>query len=169
MCERITVGTSPATLKSSQLKHSWIENEILNKDPDIVVALRRTDLWPALQAFPARADSAIQLAGDIEMGFTPALLVQDGLPLAALPADVREQLRNTLHGLFLSHIDCSALSRELAAAGIGLKNRLMVFLDTWSNENICDEDIRSHWSAVLAAAERARRALGALPRGVVLP
>lgn len=160
-----------AAIQRGRLKHSWLENEILNKSPEIVVALRRKVGWPALQRFPADVQQVLALAGDAEAGFSPARLMDECAPLALLPEEQRSVIRKTVHAAYLECFDVHALALHLHNSALDMNKALRPFLDEWNkpDDAVSDAELAVCWRAVLGEAEHLRAALDALPKGIVLP
>lgn len=171
MIHTLTAVTSPASIQRGRLKHSWLENEVLNKTPEIVVTLRREVGWPELQRFPNDATQALALADDVEFGFSPARLVDECAPLAALPKDQRAIIRREVHAAYLKCFDARGASDSLRDAVTRMKAAIAALLDEWHKPDgsISDGELQARWRAVLNEAEHLRSALEALPKGIVLP
>lgn len=164
-------ATCKASIVRARLKHSWLENTVLNKDPETVVALRHEYGWPELQRFAAEVDQALILAQDIEYGFSPARLVDECVPLSALQEDQRNAIREAVHAAYLGSFDVSGAGQRLHEAAKQMKTALIAMLDEWNNTDavISDAKLQALWRSVLNAAEHLRNALDVLPRGIVLP
>lgn len=160
-----------AAIRRGQLKHSWLENQVLNKTPDIVVMLRRGNGWPVLQRFTADTEQALALADEIEFGFSPARLVSDCAPLAALPEELRHAIREVVHTAYLECFDTENAAQRIRETTVTMKSALLKLLDEWDkpDDALSDAGLQSRWRAVLDAAEPLRDALDALPKGIVLP
>lgn len=171
MTHSLGTGTSQAAIARGRLKHSWLENEVLNKTPEIVVALRRDAGWPALKRFPADVQQALSLADEVEFAFSPARLVDDCAPLAALAEDQRTIVRQSVHAAYLKCFDAQAAAQWLRDAAERMKTALSALLAEWdkADEAVSDAELQARWGAVLDAAEPLRNALDALPKGIVLP
>ena len=162
---------APASVTRGRLKHSWLENEVLNKTPEIIVALRHEVSWPELQRFPADARQALALADEVEYGFSPARLVDDCAPLAVLPEEERVSIRKAVHAAYLECFDAPGIAQTLRAAAVRMQVALSALLDEWSKPDtgISNAELQARWRIVLAQAAHLRNALDALPNGVVLP
>ncbi len=164
-------GISQAAIQRSVLKHSWLENEVLNKTSKVVVFLRHTEGWPSLPRFLDESQRALALADCVENGFSPASLVDECAPLVRLPRDLRECIRSAIHASYLDYFDASGKAQDLRNASIQMHAALVALLREWSNdiELINDSELEVGWQKVLDKAEMLRDALDALPRGIVLP
>jgi hypothetical protein len=160
-----------AILARGRLKHSWLENEVLNKDPNFVVLLRREAGWPELNRFPAEAARAAALAAEVEEGFSPTTLVDTCAPLRLLPSPVFHALRDSIHAAYLHAFDAASATRRLTGAASRMESCLNSFLTEWnrSDEEVSEDAVRAGWVAVLEAALELRAALDGLPKGTVLP
>ena len=161
---------APAMVRS-RLKHSWLENEVLNKTPEIVVALRHEVIWPELRRFPAYAKQALALADEVEYGFSPARLVDDCAPLAVLAEEERVSIRKAVHAAYLECFDAPGIAQTLRAAAVRMQVALSALLDEWGkpDTSISNAELQTRWRIVLDEAVYLRNALDALPSGVVLP
>ena len=154
-----------------RLKHSWLENEVLNKTPEVVVLLRHGAGWPALRHFSTEAEQAVALANEIESGFSPARLVDECAPLAALAEDQRNAIRTAAHEAYLACFDVRGAANRLGMAASDMQASLSELLAEWakSDDAVSDVVLLDSWQSVLDKAELLRDALDALPRGIVLP
>lgn len=171
MIHTLGAGTAPAAIARGRLKHSWLENEVLNKTPETVVLLRREVGWPALQRFPANVQQALTLADEVEFGFSPARLVDDCAPLAALSEDQRTIIREAAHAAYLKCFDAQAAAQCMRVNAECMTTTLSALLAEWNqpDEALSDLRLRERWCAVLDAAVPLCKALDALPKGIVLP
>lgn len=164
-------GMSRATVVRGRLKHSWLENEILNKTPEVVVLLRHGAGWSALRHFLNDAKQAVALADEIESGFSPARLVDECAPLAALAEDQRNVIRTAAHEAYLACFDARGAANRLSETASDMQMSLSRLLAEWdkSDDAMSDAELLACWQAVLDRAELLRDVLDALPRGIVLP
>lgn len=171
MTYTISTETSPVSIQRGRLKHSWLENEVLNKDPETVVTLRHEFGWPELERFVADAEQALKLAQEVEYGFSPARLVDGCVPLSALLEDQRNAIREGVHAAYLGCFDAIGAGQCLHEAANQMKTALLAMLDEWNKTDgvISDDRLQALWRSVLNAAEHLRNALDVLPRGIVLP
>lgn len=163
--------TSRVVVLRGRLKHSWLENELLNKTAGTIIELRRQAGWSALRRFPSKAEQAFALAGDVEPGFSPARLVDECAPLASISEEQRSIIRKAVHAAYLECFDVHAAARQLEVSAADTRKALFCFLDEWDkpDEAVSEAELTSRWNAVLRVAERLRAALDALPKGIVLP
>jgi hypothetical protein len=161
----------PASVQRGRLKHSWLENEILNKTPETVVALRQGVGWPELQRFSADVEQALVLVKEVESGFSPAKLVDQCTPLMALTESQKNIIRNAVHRAYLAYFDTLRAARGLHDSATDMKEALIALLEEWNKPDatMSGVELQARWVAVLREAERLRTALDALPRGIVLP
>ena len=164
-------GTSSASIQRGRLKHSWLENEVLNKSPDTVVELRRGAGWPELERFPIDANRALTLADDVEHGFSPAHLVAACIPLASLSSEERKTITDAVHQCYLERFDALNVAIALRVVAQDMAKALNDMLEEWRKPDDTCSDVLliARWYTVLSTAERLRLALDSLPRGVVLP
>lgn len=158
-------------LSRGRLKHSWLENEVLNKTPEVIVILRLAGGWPELRQFPDEADHACLLADEVESGFSPARLVDECAALGVLSEPQRNAVRQAVHGAYLESFDAQGAAQRLREAGKQMKDALVALLAEWNkSDDAVDETIlRVHWGMVLDRAETLRKAIDVLPKGFVFP
>lgn len=157
-------------LSRGRLKHSWLENEVLNKTAEVVVILRGGGGWPELQRFPDEADQACRLADEVEFGFSPARLVDECAALAVfLPETQRNAVRQAVHAAYLEGFDAQGAAQRLRESGEQMKVALVALLAEWNrpDETVADAVLQDRWGEVLDRAETLCMALDALPKGFV--
>ncbi len=168
---RTSLITSAVTILRGRLKHSWLENEILNKTPQAVKLLRDGPGWPALATFQANAAQALDLANNIAGGFSPSTLVDGSGPLSTLSVDERRTIKDAVHRAYLQVFDANVLAAELRIAATAMHSALNDFINVWSvragNDSVTT--LREKWISVLVAAATLRDKLDALPNRIVLP
>lgn len=166
-----TLGAAPASILRGHLKHYWLENEVLNKTAEKVVTLRHRMGWPELSRFPDDAKDALALAEQVELGFSPAHLVDECAPLACLSDEERKTIHDAVHRAYLERFDAPRVALSLRNAAKRMATALDRILEEWrkSDDALSDATLQARWRAVLEAAESLRDALDALPKGVVLP
>ncbi|MGQ0698807.1 MAG: hypothetical protein ACT4PZ_11265 [Panacagrimonas sp.] len=160
-----------AAIMRGRLKHSWLENELLNKGAAIVIALRRGGGWPELAGFDARIQEVMELAESVESGFSPAQLVESNAMLASLPEEQRRALREKAHAAYLQCFDAADASQRLRDAAVRMRAALTALEEVWcrGDEELTDSELAAGWAEVRVAAEGLRAALDRLPTGIVLP
>ncbi len=157
-----------AAIQRGRLKHSWLENQVLNKSADKIIQLRREGPWEALEnRFPIRVQEAIGLAGRIVDDYSPVVLI-DRIPLFGhLDEDARARIKIGVHNAYLARETLTSRVEPLTAAARSLGVALEHVLQQWRRGSDCD--IERTWQDVLRAASRLRDELDALPRTIVLP
>ncbi len=161
-----------AAVISGRLKHSWLENQILNKMPDVVVLLRHGAGWPALERFLDDANEAVELADKVEFGFSPAMLVDNCAQLDVLLKEQRDSLREAVHDAYKQYFNnVDDVSIRLRKAAQDMQKALSDLMDEWnkSDDAVSDDVLRDRWNTVIEKAEILRDVLDALPKGIVLP
>jgi hypothetical protein len=171
MTHVLASATTPEAIQCGRLKHSWLENQILNKTPEKVVRLRRTLGWPALAHFLGNASEAITLANQVEFGFSPARLVDESGPLARLAKPDCKAIREAVHLAYLKQFDAEKNGREIRIRAERIRSTLDTTLEEWRKPDdvVLDSVLKAQWCAVLEAAVSLRDALDALPKAIVLP
>jgi hypothetical protein len=159
-------------ISRGKLKHSWLENEVLNKEePEIVVALRYQGGWPELQGFPDEVAKALALAEEVEWGFSPANLVDVCAPLLEFPDEQRCAIREAVHSAYMECFDAHGVAKRLRESAIKMKEVLASLLEEWNKPDgkVSNTELQTRWIAVLVEAKRLCKALDALPKGIVFP
>lgn len=157
-----------ADVTLGRLKHSWLENQILNKSAADVIDLRSGGGWSSLdQQFPRRIEEAADFVARIVDAFSPAQLVEKLGFFRDLSAEARDTLRSAVHRSYLAHSDIAGRKASLDSAVRILALSLDNVRRLWRDSS--DHDLELAWGNVLRAAARLRDELDALPRGIVLP
>lgn len=155
---------------AGRLKHSWLENQILNKSPDEVLALRKTVGWPALEReFPRRMEEVRALVDRFAAGFSPAQLVDRLDPFRNMEKTFRDQLKSALHKAFLRRYPVDEARQRFGRPIVELSAALDVFAKLWREEFGCEEELKRAWEMVRKGAGDLHQALSELPKGVVFP
>ncbi|MFH2124586.1 MAG: hypothetical protein ABIJ50_14030 [Pseudomonadota bacterium] len=165
------IACSQAILRS-QLKHTWLENQLGNKSEDDIVFFWQGPGWPSLEReFRGRVSEAEQLINDLESGFSPAQLV-DQLPmLVGLADDTKAAIKQAVHEVYLERSGIEELKKPLNQALSVLKDALARFLSAWGQPQSpeSEQELRQVWRALSRCGEEFRNLLDRLPRGIVLP
>lgn len=167
----VTVGHPIAAIARGRLKHSWLENEVLNKTERDVLWLRRHGEWPELARFLADAAEAVALAEEVTDGFSPSQLVDRCSPLLSLPRAEREAVQDAVHRAYLQVFDAPGAASKLRQAGARMSQGVSDLLREWckADDAYSEAVLQAQWREVLDAATELCGALDGLPRGVVLP
>jgi hypothetical protein len=165
------IACSQAILRS-QLKHTWLENQLVNKSEDDIVFFWQGPGWPSLECeFRGRVSEAEQLINDLESGFSPAQLV-DQLPmLVGLADDTKAAIKQAVHEVYLERSCITKLHDPLNQALSALKDALARVLSAWRQPQSpeSEQELRQAWRALIRCGEAFRNLLDRLPRGIVLP
>lgn len=163
----VDVNCEAAILKA-RLKHSWLENQVLNKSTEDVLYMRSEGDWNALaEQFPKRLREVTDLAQNAVEVFSPAQFVDQLEVFSHLPARVKKDFRHAVHSAYLRRGEIEAITSQVAAAAAGLETVLGKMLALWRDGT--DPELRGAWAEVLAAASNLRDGLDALPKGIMLP
>ena len=162
---------SPPSL-ASELRHSWLLNEVLNKTPEVLAELLFQTPWPALEeCFPIRVEQTRQLARALELYFGPAQLVDRVSVLASLPGSSRRWLQEAVHKCYCERSRIRALEEPLVSV-LDELDQALTELRCLSSQ-LRDDDwrrrIEDQWSDVLGHAAELHRLLDQLPRRIELP
>lgn len=161
-----------ANLMRGRLKHSWLENQILNKSAEDVIFLFRNSGWRALErVFLARVDETITLAADLENGFSPQVLVDKLEPFKRADESVRVQIKSAVHARYMEVSRIQEMKTPCQEAASSLGSAITKLLEIWQypigEEN--EEALRSVWEEVAVRARDLHSILEKLPKGLVLP
>ncbi len=155
-----------------RLKHSWLENQLLNKTADEVVYLWKETGWGALDnEFSMRVSETITLAENLVQGFSPAQLVDSLAPLARLDQETRDLIKQAVHKAYLESSGITELSQPLCKAAKALEAALDQLRTVWRRPvTVANEkDLKNAWQMVSTQAKALHAVLERLPKGVVLP
>jgi len=172
------VNPSSANVLRGRLKHSWLENEVLDKSVEDVLALWERSGWQALSRFPAQLEDAVSLSWQLESGFSPVVLLDAwyksrnlGDSEGAWLLQARERVRQ--HFLANSHarsvtVDLAEPIREKAEQ---VRHALEALLEAWerpkNSEN--SEWLKTCWEEFAARADALYELISRIPAGVVIP
>lgn len=155
----------------TQLRHSWLANQILNKSESDVVFLWQHGSWTSLYSeFDTRLDDAQRLAAMIEPGFSPALLVDSLSVFSGMDAQSRADLKQAVHSAYVSAFRPADLLPPYEKAVMELKVAINTFRQAWDvHSDASDYSVTESWSDVLECAKVLEKLLDSLPKGIVLP
>lgn len=163
---------SNSDIVRARLKHSWLENQLLNKTSQEVVYLWAETGWPALEnEFSERVKDTLNLADDLENGFSPAQLVDRLAPFAKVDQEAKELIKQAVHEAYLESSKISDFRMPLREDAMALGEALDELHKAWQlpvtegHEQI----LRSVWQKVSIKAKALHTILERLPKGVVLP
>ncbi len=162
----------------SRLRHSWLENQILNRDP-VYVAQRHRESSSARDAFEEKIqpggefdralDDARELCARVVDACSPTQLV-NSRPLAELPERTRHAICGLLEAIYLRECSITEVRSQFTAAIECFSGALCDFSGAWYREPLVDPVV------VNVAFVRLQRAgadlhgvLGRLPGGIILP
>lgn len=156
----------------ARLRHSWLENQVLNKTADDVVHLWRLGRWDALdRQFANRVKEAVEVAASLEYGLSPAQLLTLLEPLRGLRGDLRSSIGEAVHAVFRKAYPTNKVEAEIRAAATGLAEAITALQNSWAQERSSqsEEVLRARWAATQARGVDLLGVLRSLPKGVVLP
>lgn len=159
-----------AVVLRGYLKHSWLENQVLNKSSEDLVYLRSLGRWEALEAqFPARIADVIDLASGLEQSFSPAQLITRLSCFSDLDRDLRSRLIELVHDAYASRAKSLFESRSVVLFDLSnsLERAFAKLQINWKHST--DSELKATWHEVLDIANDLRNELGGLPTAVVLP
>ncbi len=161
-----------ADIARAMLKHSWLENQLLNKNAEDIVYLRGNSGWNALDVeFSERVKEAIGLADDMEDGFSPAQLVDYLAPFAMVDQEIRDKIKQAIHAAYLESSNIPDFRVPLREAAIAFGESLDELREAWRLPLIekNEQRLRNSWKKVSKRAKALHTVLEQLPKGVVLP
>ena len=167
----IVVWNVPSKVDPGPLKHTWLERRLLpllkRERSAWLEAAPGRPLPSPLEGITGRIKEARELLAALVDGYSPAQLV-DREPLRVLPDDIKKIIQDAIHRAYLDLRIIQPLASELEAAIKQLEKVVEKVVTAWANA--AAREMRARVLEELeVAAERLRRALEALPRGVVLP
>ena len=152
-----------------QLKHSWLENEVLYISIETVIALWRGGGGLAAK-YAMRVQDLSSLVGSLVEGFSPAQLVDTLKPFGELSVESRAALKVAVHSAYLESSGILALQASLKAAAVDMEAALKDLPLAWGQPQSQGEGaVRAAWENVRENARALVVVLERLPRGVVLP
>lgn len=151
-----------------RLKHSWLENQIINKSVSDIIELRREGPWSELDLqFISNVYEAASLADNLIDGFSPRQLVDRLHSLQHLDQDKRNRLKDCVHELYVKQSSLAEGARQLAKTVRALAVALDDLRSLWRLGS--DSDLTLAWQRVLQEANVLVRNLQGLPKRIVLP
>lgn len=161
-----------ASIRRGQLKHSWLENQVLNKRAEDVVTFRQRGGWPALEnEFEEWVKDARTLAAELTDGFSPAQLVDTVTPFRRLSEKDKQRIKQPLHAAYLENSGITNLRLLLQEAAESLDKALKELLEEWQQPATSgsDQALCAAWSVFVERATNLKNVLERLPKGIVLP
>jgi hypothetical protein len=162
----------------SRLRHSWLENQVLNRDSS-VVADRHDALTEAGIVFKKKicangefagaAKAARELCDIMIDGLSPARLL-DRKPLSLLPGELNKLLADDLHQLYLERSRIEKSKSELQTAIMEFEGVLFMLCRLWNAEpRVEREAVKTAFEGLQCIGRKLHAALGSVPQGTVLP
>lgn len=161
-----------ANTRRGQLKHSWFENQVLNKTSDNVINFWKTTGWKALeQQFAVHIRKAIQLSDELESGFSPAQLVDTLTPFEKVDDKTKELIKQAVHKAYLESSNITELKAPLKEAAEELEKALKHLFEVWNQQVFekSESELKKAWDEFLIKATKLHSVLEQLPKGIVLP
>lgn len=153
-----------------QLKHSWLENEILYISIETVVTLWRQGGADLATRYTVRVQDLSRLADSLAEGFSPAQLVDTLKPFGGLSVEERTAIKAAVHAAYLESSGILALQAPLKAAALDMEAALQELSRTWALPQPQGESaVRGAWEGVCKNASTLVMELERVPKGVVLP
>ena len=153
-----------------QLKHSWLENEILYISIETVITLWRQGGADLATRYAVRVQDLSRLADSLAEGFSPAQLVDTLKPFGGLSTEERAAIKGAVHAAYLESSGILALQAPLKAAAMGMEAALQELSRAWVLPQSQGESaVWAAWEGVREKASALIMELERLPKGVVLP
>ena len=149
-----------------RLRHSWLENQVLNKSEDDVVALWREGPWNALeQDFPAYLARARALTPHLTSAYSPARWVELSPLRAALPAGERERMAGALDEMYAARGGLGDLPERIDECLSAVDRALVVVISRWRDARVPEgrQIVAAGWTAFREDARRLHGLLRELP------
>jgi hypothetical protein len=162
----------------SRLRHSWLENQILNRDSSVVAGRHGTSTKASV-AFKwkicangefAQATKEVRELCDIMLDtLSPARLL-DRKPLSLLSEQCHRQIADELHRLYLKRSRVEKSRTELQTAIVEFEVVLAALCRLWNVEPRVERDVvKTAFERLQCIGLRLHAALGVVPQGTVLP
>lgn len=153
-----------------QLKHSWLENEILYISLETVITLWRQGGSDLAIRYAMRVQDLSGLIESLVEGYSPAQLMDTLKPFDGLGAEERATIKGAIHAAYLESSGILALQAPLKAAAVGMEAALRELSRAWALPQPQGEDtVRAAWEGVHEKSRVLIMELERLPKGVVLP
>lgn len=153
-----------------QLKHSWLENEVLNISIETVITLWRRGEADLAARSAMRVQDLSRLADSLAEGFSPAQLVDTLKPFGGLSTENKAAIKAAVHAAYLESSGILTLQAPLKTAAMGMEAALQELSRAWSLPHPQGESaVRMAWEGVREKASALIEMLELLPKGIVLP
>lgn len=157
-------------IRRGQLKHSWLENEILYISIETVITLWRQGGADLTTKYAVRVQNLFHLVESLAEGFSPAQLVDVLKPFVGLSLEEKAAIKAAVHSAYLESSGILALQVPLKDAAMGMEAALQELSRAWALPQQQGEGaVRAAWEGVCDKARALVMALEHLPKGVVLP
>lgn len=164
--------SSHTSVTCGQLKHSWLENQVLNKTSDNIIDFWKAKGWNALEEqFEVHIKKAINLSEELEYGFSPAQLVDRLTPFEKVDCETKELIKQVVHKAYLESSNITELKVPLKKAAKELEKAFEHMLEAWNQpvSETNEKKLRKTWGIFLTMARKLHSILEQLPKGIVLP
>jgi len=153
-----------------QLKHSWLENEVLYISIETVITLWRRDEADLASKYAVRVQDLTRLADSLDEGFSPAQLVDVLNPFDGFSTENKAAIKAAVHAAYLESSGILALQAPLKAAAVCMEAALQELSRAWALAQPQGESaVRAAWEGVREKASALIMELERLPKGVMLP
>lgn len=164
------IALSDAAILRGQLKHSWLENEVLNISIETVISLWRRGGSNLGVRYAARTRDLQHLTDSLAESFSPARLVDTLEPFSGLSAEDKSAVKAAVHAAYLESSDILALQAPLKVAAAGMEAVLQELSRAWLLLQPGGEcAVRAAWEGVCDKAGALIVELERLPKGLELP
>lgn len=156
-----------------QLKHTWLENQILRVNSDLIIARWKKGTWKETleSTFPRRIQQVFEMVDGFIDGFSPAQLVDNLFALSHLPDELRYKVKLAVHEVYLTTTNITSLQTPIRSSALALQEELTLLKKLWEMPHTLDVEtsIRHCWNNMHVKSKELHELLEGLPNGVVLP
>jgi hypothetical protein len=171
-----TIYTCHANTLRGQLKHSWLENQVIANDDDDIASFWK-DGWVISGVdvvetmFPYYLSQTFKLADNLAEGFSPAQLIDQLGPFKEISDDLRGQVKKAIHEAYLEASNIAALAEPIRKCARDLEPELNKLRSLWKVPHSPEGEIevRGCWEDIQEKGAALHEQLEKLPRGVILP
>lgn len=159
------------------LRHSWLKNKIINRDPAFIVSLRNKQSVSQKQ-FEDDIRQSGQFEKKIELFYTLLPSIMDiyspinlinTTSLAYLPNNDLELIRKIFQELYLKNSNIEHFVQESEKRIKLLNSSFIKFRDLWFQKNVDLNSLEENFRHFQSEAVALYNVLKQFPRGIVLP
>jgi hypothetical protein len=162
----------------SRLRHSWLENQVLNRDSSVVADRHDTSTEAGVVfkrkictdgEFAHAAKEVREFCNIMIEGLSPARLL-DRKPLSLLLGELRQLIAGDLHQLYLKRSEIERAKAEIRATVVEFEASLVALCRLWNTEPRVDKEVvKTAFEKLQCIGRKLHAALGIVPQGTILP